>query len=223
MNLDLRIAQWENMTQADPENDMGWFSLGNAYRDAGRLADAERAYARCLSINAAMSRAYQLRGQCLLQLERRDEAAELLLKGYEKAASLGDVMPQRAMASLLQQLGRALPEVARSAVPPEVASGQAVIDRRTGRVGARMPGAPIRGVLGRFIAEHYSITTWREWLGMGTKVINELRLDFSNPEHQKVYDRHMMEWLGVSEEDLAQYTHLLGEAAKPVAPAPPRA
>jgi Fe-S cluster biosynthesis and repair protein YggX len=37
---------------------------------------------------------------------------------------------------------------------------------------------------------------------MGTKVINELRLDFSNQEHQVVYEQHMMEWLGISDEDV---------------------
>ncbi len=63
----------------------------------------------------------------------------------------------------------------------------------------------MRGALGKFIYEHYSQETWREWIAMGTKVINELHLDFSNVEHQKVYEQHMMEWLGISAEEIEQY------------------
>lgn len=200
-----RIAQWENMTQADPENDMGWFSLGSAYKEAGRLADAEKALDRCLKLNPSQSRAYQLRAQALMQLGRNAEAGELLTRGYKVAAERGDVMPQRAMGSLLEKMGLPVPAVKPTQVPPEVASGQAIIDRRTGRPGPRLPDPPMRGPLGRFIFEHYTATTWREWIHMGTKVINELRLDFSNPDHQKVYEQHMMEWLGISAEDLEQF------------------
>ena len=205
MNNDMRISQWENMTQADPDNDMGWFSLGNAYRDAGRLEDAEQAYAKCIALNAAMTRAYQLRGQALIELGRTEEAGSLLTEGYTSAAQRGDVMPQKAMGALLEKIGKPIPEVAKAEVPPEVAAGEAVVDRRTGRVGAKLPDPPMRGPVGQFIYDHYSMETWREWIGMGTKVINELMLDFSNPEHQKVYDQHMMEWLGISDEDLAAY------------------
>ena len=38
--LTQRIAQFENMTAADPENEMAHFSLGNSYLKAGRHAEA---------------------------------------------------------------------------------------------------------------------------------------------------------------------------------------
>ena len=41
-----RIAQFENMTAADPENEMAHFSLGNAYRQAGRAAEAAASFQR---------------------------------------------------------------------------------------------------------------------------------------------------------------------------------
>ena len=205
MDVNMRIMQWENMTQADPENDMGWFSLGNAYKDAERAEDAERAYARTLELNPIMSRAAQLRAQVLIGLGREDEAVDLLTDGYKIAAERGDIMPQKAMGSLLEKLGKAIPEVQQASVPPEVESGEAIIDRRTGRAGPRLPDPPMRGTLGQFIYDHYTLDTWREWIAMGTKVINELRLDFSNVDHQKTYDLHMMEWLGISEEDLKEY------------------
>ena len=44
--------------------------------------------------------------------------------------------------------------------------------------------------------------TWTEWIGQGTKVINELRLDLSREEDQEAYDQHMHEFLGVDPEAL---------------------
>jgi Fe-S cluster biosynthesis and repair protein YggX len=194
-----RIAQWEKMTREAPD-DMAWFSLGNAYRDAGRFSEAEKALAQAISANASMSRAYQLRAQVLMQLGRNDEAAQVLTKGYVVAGAKGDIMPQKAMGSLLEKLGKPVPAVA--AGGPAAISGDQIIDRKTGKPGTRMPDPPMRGALGKFIFENYSQETWREWIRMGTKVINELRLDFSNLEHARVYDQHMMEWLGISEEDV---------------------
>ena len=40
---------------------------------------------------------------------------------------------------------------------------------------------------------------WQTWIAQGTKVINELRLDFSREEDQKVFDQYMCEFLGIDE------------------------
>src|SRR5690606_8329848 len=116
----------------------------------------------------------------------------------------GDVMPQKAIGSLLQRLGKPLPEV-ESKAPEVVATGDQVIDRRTGQPQPRLAGPPMRGPVGQFIYDHFGQVTWNQWIGQGTKVINELRLDFSNPEHQKVYDQYMMEWLQITPDDIEQY------------------
>lgn len=202
--IEQRIVQWETMVREAPD-DMAWLSLGNAYKEAERLEDAVDAYAQAIALNDAMSRAYQLRGQCLIKMGREDEAADVLTRGYVSATERGDVMPQKAMAVLLEQLGKPLPEVKKAELPPEVQSGEMVIDRRTGKPGPRLPDPPMRGPIGAFIFDHFSHETWREWIAMGTKVINELRLDFSIDEHQKVYEDHMLEWLGVTREEIDQY------------------
>ncbi len=74
------------MTQADPTNDMGWFSLGSAYKDADRPEDAEKALGKAIELNPLMSRAYQLRGQVLIQIGKNEDAADVLTKGYTVAA-----------------------------------------------------------------------------------------------------------------------------------------
>lgn len=204
METNDRIAQWEKMTQADPENAMGWFSLGNAYKDAERSADAERALREAVRRDPKLSRGYQLLAQMLIAQGKNAEAAPVLTQGYKQAAEQGDVMPQKAMGSLLEKIGAPVPQVKVEVAQPAASSNQ-ITDRRTGRVGARLPDPPMRGPIGQYIYDHFSQETWREWIGMGTKVINELRLDFSNLAHQRIYEDHMLEWLGVSRDQIEEY------------------
>ena len=213
-NLNQRIEQWEKMTQEAPDG-MSWFSLGNAYRDAGRDGDAATALREAIRLDEGLSRAYQLLGQVLIKLDQNDEAGQVLTSGFNIAAERGDVMPQRAMGSLLEKLGLPVPEVEAAKAPAGASAGaNFIIDRRTGQPGPRQPDPPMRGPLGRFIYDHFSQDTWREWIGMGTKVINELRLDFSNPAHQDAYEQQMMEWLGISKEDVDEYAKTSGGDGK---------
>ena len=204
--LNQRIAQWENMTQEDPANAMGWFSLGGAYREAERSEDAARCLRKALEIDDGLSRAYQLLAQVLIKENAEDEATDVLTKGYTVAAERGDVMPMRAMGSLLEKLNKPVPSVGAPAPEEPVDLGDdAVLDRRTGKPGQRLPDPPMRGPVGKFIYDHYSVPTWQDWIGQGTKVINELRLDFSRLDHQNMYDIHMMEWLGFTREEVDEY------------------
>lgn len=202
-----RIEQWEQMAREAPD-DMAFFSLGNAYKDAERFEDAAKAYGQAIELNEGSSRAYQLRGQMLLKLDRKDEAEDVLRRGYVIAASRGDVMPQRAIGSLLtEKLNAELPEVEDAAAKKaEVeASGDMVLDRRAGQPQPRLPDPPMKGPVGQFIYDHFGQVTWNQWIGQGTKVINELRLDFSNPEHQDTYEQYMLEWLQVTREEIDAY------------------
>jgi len=206
-NLEQRIEQWRKMANDDPENAMGWFSLGNALKDAERDEEAAQALRKAVELDPGYSRAYQILGQVLVRAGATEQAAEVLTTGYEAAARRGDVMPQKAMRSLLEKLGAEVPDVEGPAEQPAPADlgEDAIVDRRTGQPGTRMEGPPFKGPVGRFIADHYSLETWREWIGQGTKVINELRLDLTNPDHQTVYDQQMMEWLGFTEEEADAY------------------
>jgi Fe-S cluster biosynthesis and repair protein YggX len=72
--------------------------------------------------------------------------------------------------------------------------------RRTGRPGTQLEKPPFRGPVGQWIYENISAETWNAWIGQGTKVINELRLDFSREQDQDTFDQHMHEFLGLDEE-----------------------
>ncbi len=200
MNAD-RIAQFEKMAAADPTNEMAHFSLGNAYLQTGRFAEAAQSLERCVAINADMSKAYQLGGEAMIKAGWEDKAVVFLEKGYALAGAKGDRMPQQAMAKLLESIGRKpalMPEESEAA--DRVRESGAFVCRRTGRPGTKMTSPPMRGPQGVWIAENISQETWRQWIGQGTKVINELRLDFTRDRDQDMYDQHMREYLGIDEE-----------------------
>src|SRR5690606_15193356 len=144
--LEERIAQWEKMAREVPD-DMAFFSLGSAYKDAERYEEAQQAFVQAIELNPGMSRAYQLRAQVLLKLDRQAEAINALTEGYTIAAERGDVMPQRAMGAMLEKLGAPLPAVQDAATQKaEVeAQGDMVLDRRTGTPQPRLDGPPMRG------------------------------------------------------------------------------
>jgi Fe-S cluster biosynthesis and repair protein YggX len=201
-NLDERIAQFENMAQADPDNDMAHFSLGTAYLQAARHAEAAQSFERCLELNPEMSKAYQLAGEAMINAGWTDKAVATLNKGYEIAAGKGDLMPKNAIAELLQSIGREPPALSGEvqAKADELKESGTFICQRTGRPGTQLPDPPMRGPVGKWIYENISAETWREWIGQGTKVINELRLDFSRENDQQVYEDHMCEYLGIDPE-----------------------
>ncbi len=201
MDLDQRIAQFENMAAEDADNDMAHFSLGGAYLQAGRHAEAATSLQRCIELNREMSKAYQLAGEALIGSGQEDAAAELLLKGYEIAATKGDVMPRDAMADLLEQIGRERPitEVEPTAPADAAAEDGTFLCKASGRTGTQLAEPPMRGALGQWIYDNVCSEMWQTWIDQGTKVINELRLDFSREEDQRVFDQYMCEFLGIDE------------------------
>ncbi len=190
------------MAQADPENAMGWFSLGNAYKDADRLSEAADALYKAVEKDETYSRAYQLLGEVLVSLDKNEEATKLLTKGFTVAASKGDRMPQKAMGSILEKIGAPVPVIVEEKKEAIVLTGEQIICKRTNQPGTKMAELPMKGPVGQYIFENYCQETWREWIGQGTKVINELRLDFSNEEHQVTFEQQMLEWLGVTKQDI---------------------
>ncbi len=201
MDLDARIAQFENMASADPENDMAHFSLGTAYTQAERHADAAEAFIRCYSLNPAMSKAYQLAAEALVKTGENERAIAVATEGYEAAASRGDLMPRDAMGKVLEDLGAPVPKVETKVPETKITGG--FVCARTGQPGNQMDTPPFKGPVGEWIQQNITKETWQAWIAQGTKVINELRLDLSQDEDAATYDQHMREFLGVDEESVS--------------------
>jgi Fe-S cluster biosynthesis and repair protein YggX len=203
-----RIEQFRKMAADDPDNEVGHLSLGRELLAAGQAEEAAESFRRTLELNDKFSKAYELLGRALLELDREKDGIIVLQRGVQVAAERGDRMPREAMEQLLKDRGAEVPEVS-SGPAVQVGEGE-VLDARTGEPGPRLPRAPMKGVMGQVIYDNVSATTWREWIGMGTKVINELRLPLSDPKARQVYDEHMIDFLNLRD----RYEAAKAEAAK---------
>ncbi len=210
MDLEQRIAQFENMAQADPENEMAHFSLANAYAQAGRHGESAASYLRATEAQPDLSKAYQLAGEQFLASGDRGRAIEVWMRGYEVAAKNGDLMPRRAMQEALEREGAALPEV--EGLEEVVVPEGAFVCSKTGRAGHQLDRPPFKGPVGAWIYENISSETWNAWIAQGTKVINELRLDLSRDQDSETYDRYMHEYLGLDDGKLEEIRMGAGRA-----------
>ncbi|RME37997.1 MAG: hypothetical protein D6788_08315, partial [Planctomycetota bacterium] len=109
MNDETKIQQFKQMAEADPENELGHFSLGKAYLDAGRPEEAVGPLTRATELNPRLSKAYQLLGTALLAAGDRQRAIEVMTRGVTVADEQGDRVPRDAMIERLQELGAAVP------------------------------------------------------------------------------------------------------------------
>src|SRR3990172_631398 len=109
MELDRRIQQFKQMAEADPNNELGHFSLGKAYLDAGRFDDAVGSLTRALDLNPTMSKGYQLLGDAFDRAGKRVKAIEMMTMGVTVADEQGDRMPRDAMAKVLRNWGAPVP------------------------------------------------------------------------------------------------------------------
>jgi len=198
-DVNTRIEQFRKMAEDDPTNELGHFSLGRAYLDAGMADGAIASFQRVLEINPNASKAYEFLAAALLKRGEREAGIAQLTKGVQVAHARGDVMPKNAMVRQLQELGAPVPELSDARAEVQVGEGQ-VLCSRCGKVAAKLPAAPFRNAIGQEIFAKVCAPCWREWIGMGTKVINELRLPLNDPQAQKIFDQHMIEFLNLRPE-----------------------
>lgn len=197
MGLEDKIQQLRQLAEADENDEMAHFSLGSALIDAGRPGEAGPSFQRVLAINSQNSKAYELLGVAQIGAGHRDLAIQTLTNGYRIAHRKGDLMPMKKMGELLEDLGAQVPTVAQPKAEG-ASSGEAVAGfscRRCGGGGPKLKERPFKGALGEQILAEVCESCWKEWVGMGTKVINELRLPMFDPVAQETYDKHMKEFL----------------------------
>ena len=196
-DMNARIEQFRKMAEADPDNELGHFSLGRALLEGGQYKEAAQAFQRTLALNPNIGKVYQLLAEAQLKLDQRDYAVQTLQTGVRTAHARGDQMPRNEMVNMLKELGAEVPQVEGAAEAARPVGEGEVLCSRCGRVGRRLPNPPFRNPQGQLIQSKVCADCWREWIGMGTKVINELRLPLSDPQAQKIFDQHMMEFLNL--------------------------
>ena len=192
-----RVEQFRKMANDDPSNEVAHFSLGREYLSGGQFEAAIASLGRCLELNPNISKAYQLQAQALLALDRNSEAIARLTEGVKRADERGEMMPRNEMVGMLQKLGAPVPELKSAATAEKPLGEGEVLCARCHRVARRLPKPPYKGAQGQEIYDKICADCWREWIPMGTKVINELRLPLNDPQAQKMYDQHMLEFLNL--------------------------
>lgn len=190
-----RIAQFRKMANDDPNNELAHFSLGRALADANQHDEAVESFKKAIDLNPNISKVYHLLAASLLKLNERQAAITALIAGVKVADARGDHLPRREMAALLGELGAPVPEAPQQQ-QVAVSEGQ-VRCKRCGQLGPKLAKPPFRNEFGQAIYENICTACWREAIGMGTKVINELRLPMSDPQAQKIWDQHIREFLNL--------------------------
>lgn len=199
--LDQRINQFRKMATEDPDNELGHFSLGKAYLEGGHATEAVEPLMRVIALKPSMSKAYQLLGEAYEKSGRRADAVAILTKGVGVADQQGDRMPLMAMVQLLEKLGAPVPALRTGATgSPGAADASSETTAgfrcsRCGRPSGKLPKPPFKGALGQKVFDHVCASCFREWIPMGTKVINELGLTLNSPAGQTAYDQYMVEFL----------------------------
>ncbi len=204
MDDDKRIEQFEKMAHDDPGNELGHFSLGKAYIEAGRHEEAAASLKRALDLNPNLSKAYELLGGALERIGQRETAVEVLTRGVRIADERGDRKPRDAMADMLRGFGAPVPALKQPDAAAAIAApaGEAEVGfrcRRCGRPDGKHDKPPFKGELGRKVHQTVCKPCFREWVAMGTKVINELGLVMADPKAQETYDQYMIEFLQLEE------------------------
>ncbi len=193
-----RIEQFKKMAEADPQNEMGHLSLGKAYLDDNHFEEAIASLKRTLELNPTFSKAYHLLGDAQKQSGKNDEAIQTLTRGFEVADEKGDLMPRDEMGKLIAELGGTVPTAKSTRNTQTAVAGDAdFFCSRCGRPSNKMAERPIKGDLGEKIWNHICEACWQEWIGMGTKVINELGLQLADAKSQQAFDEHMKEFLQI--------------------------
>ena len=165
----------------------------------GAWNEAAEALRKCVDLNPGMSRGWELLGQS-------DRSWRCRCR--RRSAGKG---PRRSLVSWRLDAGprhgRSL-VVDRTRAPQEQPgckrgrgsppSSGTFVCKRTGKTGHQNRSPPIQRPRGRRLGEHVAQRrTWEDWIKQGTKVINELRLDFSRDEDQGHRPLHVrVPWLG---------------------------
>jgi len=204
-----RLALFQNMADADPENELAHFSVGKVHFEMENFELAEASFRRTLELSPRHTLAQRFLGEALVQTGRRDEGVELLSTAMLLAHEKGEWKPRNEMQTLLESLGAdvpALPVIEKADAPSDASpgadgtggpDGNTVRCRRCSNVHPRLKEAPFPTDLGRQIHDTVCLPCWKEWIAVSIKVINEYRLNLMLPEAQETYDQHMREFLGL--------------------------
>ena len=103
-DIETRINRYQKVIELDPNDVLGYFSLGSTYLDAKRLEEAQATFEKAITVDPNHSPSYFSLGLALESLGRKKEAVQIYQKGVPVAESKGDMIPQKKMQARLDML-----------------------------------------------------------------------------------------------------------------------
>jgi len=103
-NLKRKIETYRKVIELDPEDVLGYFSLGTAYLEGEKHEEAREIFEKAVKKNPDHSPSYLGWGQALEALGRREDAAAVYRRGIPVAERLGDMIPLKKMQTRLGKL-----------------------------------------------------------------------------------------------------------------------
>jgi tetratricopeptide (TPR) repeat protein len=105
-----RIAEFRKLATDDPGNELGHFRLAQLLMTDGQYAEAVKSFERTLVLAPDFSKSSQLLGECLIKLDQKARAIDVLTRDWITADKRGDEVARDAMGTLLTRLEANVPQ-----------------------------------------------------------------------------------------------------------------
>ncbi|MBI3314260.1 MAG: tetratricopeptide repeat protein [Candidatus Omnitrophica bacterium] len=104
VNYEDQIARFKKVIEYDPQDVLGYFSLGNAYLESGKKREAVDTFEKAVQVDPKHTSSYLGLGMALESLGDFEKAKRIYLQGIKVAEVQGDMMPQKKMESRLKAI-----------------------------------------------------------------------------------------------------------------------
>lgn len=99
-----KIERYKKVIKLDPNDVLGYYTLGEAYLEAGMFREAIDTFLKGIAVEPNHSSSYLGLGMAYQSVFEKEKAKEIFKKGVAVAESRGDVMTQKKMEARLRQL-----------------------------------------------------------------------------------------------------------------------
>ncbi|MBI4372346.1 MAG: tetratricopeptide repeat protein [Candidatus Omnitrophica bacterium] len=99
-----RVRRYQKVIELDPNDVLGYFSLGSAYLDGKSFGEARYAFEKAIEVDSNHSPSYFSLGLALESLGEKAQARQIYERGIQVADARGDMIPLRKMESRLKVL-----------------------------------------------------------------------------------------------------------------------
>ncbi len=99
-----KIERYKQVIELDPQDVLGWFSLGNTYLECGKKREALETFSKAVEVDPGHSSSWFGYGQALESLGDMQKAKTVYARGIKAAEEKGDMMTQKKMESRIRAI-----------------------------------------------------------------------------------------------------------------------